>query len=69
MQTVLWKAWAVRERTEVGAPLAQGRLSGFNVSFFVYKIGENRAFREAGGKQAMILAGVRGAVLMWSGQR
>lgn len=51
MQTVLWRAWAVRERTEVGAPLAQGRLSGFNVSFFVYKIGENRAFREAGGKQ------------------
>ena len=44
MQTVLWSAWAVRERTEVRAPLAQGKLSGFNVSSFFIRLERTEPF-------------------------
>ena len=61
MQTVLWRAWAVRERTEVGAPMAQGMLSGFNVGSFFIRLERTEPFGRLVESRLKILAGVRGS--------
>lgn len=69
MQTVLWSAWAVRERTEVRAPLAQGKLSGFNVGSFFIRLERTEPFGRLVESRLRILARVTGSSDVVRGQQ